>query len=190
MIRPFDHSRVVDHDQRHLWTSDQQKSIIRQGWHRELLHQGHRFYSCGHRIDWLHLEMVRAIPHHRILDPFERIIEHDEPPITHPRNGDNYGTCPDAPEVVKWARLHPLKARIPLTYARSKYAASRLRFFRRMHRWMHHTDRVFTALILAKHECTLQDLDKTKATFELMNRRPPTTRISVWVSLHCAHDHN
>jgi hypothetical protein len=118
-------------------------------------------------MDWPHLEMVRSIRHHSILDPFERIIEHDEPPITHPRHGNNYGTCPDAPEVVKWARLHPSKARIPLTYASSKYAASRLRFFRRMHRWMYYTDRVFTALILAKYECTLQDLDKTKVTFPL-----------------------
>lgn len=93
---------------------------------------------------------------------------------------------PHAPIVVHWAQLHRHKARLPpLTFAHSKFRHSRLRFFRRMHRWMYVTERYLTCLQMAKDEASRRGLDGSSLTFDDIISKPVNVPMSNWVNVHC-----
>jgi hypothetical protein len=150
-----------------------------------MLHEGRCYYGCED-ITLELMEKVRAKPHLGILDPFERDKTGScEPPIIRPPHG-NYRYSLDAPIVVHWAQLHRHKARLPpLTFAHSKFRHSRLRFFRRMHRWMYVTERYLTCLQMAKDEASRRGLDGSSLTFDDIISKPVNVPMSNWVNVHC-----
>ena len=169
---------VMDYDGIAEWdaASADGKHAIQVRWQNDILRHGRRYYSNQFLDE--DLELVRANPRFHLFDPFGDPVaadcttkietwesdRHDsQSGSDHTIIEEPYYKVKDAPLVMVWAHRNREKAGMPLTFACSSFSSSRLRFFRRMHKWMYLTDCVmkeyesFTFSDFVKHATFIED---------------------------------
>ena len=168
MDHHFPTSMILELDLGGLWRRKDSQDAIMQAWFDFLIRQLRPYYAFdGFELSVDHLETVRQQADFEILDPFERydmelVVDDAEELAIQTADGPNpvhLADFADSPLVVSWARDNPVAATAPMSLPTDDFAYIRLRFFRRVHRWVYLTYRLYEGYQVSRHYAISLDFD-------------------------------